>query len=902
MTVFVYAMVMTTAYTLLIAYFGIFQNFKNFNEKAQKIEENFISENKQFIKGQVERIGVRLKSDMRMLDRNIRTDLYHKVDTAGAFLTDLKKNLDNRIKGEDVGSIILCSLENFRWKYKNGYFFVFDKKGTVLYHGGRPEDKGKNVKELAEFNPMLSIFLNDAMKNGEATGYYPYFKPDKPDVQKQKLGYVKYFDKLGFYIVGSVYIDEAVRKVEHGVLNALEKLRYGKGGYGYYWAQKRDVVVMHPVNPEIVGKNMRNITSPDGVKVGEVIDKLAQEKGGGFLEYTWINPSIMKNDKKISYVKYIPSLDLIIGTGFYRENLRASIDNEKNSLFDLTKKNALKISLLLIFFYLVTTVGSLSLYRYLKALNKKQDEAFIALDQYKQVLDESSIVSRADLSGKITYVNDKFTEVSGYSKEEAVGANHNIIRHPSTPISVFRELWKTISDGKVWKGMIKNRRKDGEAYYMNATILPLKNELDEIIEYISASQNITELVENKSKMKSFSMTDILTGLGNKVKLLNDISQFQAPCLALIDIVNFKNINDLYGEAEGDRVLKGFGKSLIDYTNDTKYSVYRFHGDIFAVLGYGTCRETFPDDVKVLLKNILSVKYDVREESISCMTRAGISMERRNIVTCADAALKYAKKVGHNISIFDHERSEFKNMLGNKIEIIEQLNDALRENRVIGHYQPVYDLKQEKINKYECLMRVQKKDGTFLMPMEFLSIAKQSMIYTKLTLKIIDHAIHEFHNREDKVSINLSFEDLISHEVIDYLIQQVMEYGMSDRLIVEIVETEELTDYDEVEKTLMKLKETGLEIAIDDFGVGYSNYNYLNKIQADYLKIDGSITSLLLNNEKTRKLLESIVNFAKESDMQVIAEFVDSIEVADELKRIGVDYAQGYYFGKPEPLD
>ena len=184
------------------------------------------------------------------------------------------------------------------------------------------------------------------------------------------------------------------------------------------------------------------------------------------------------------------------------------------------------------------------LYIFSKKIKEIKKENHI-LKQYKGAIEESNIISTADLKGNITYVNDRFCDVTLYSKSEILGQPHNLLKGESSK-KIFQELWKTIQNKETWHGVLKNRRKDGQFYYVNITIKPILDDNDEIIEYIAIRHEITDLIHKTEELERILREDNLTKEGNRFKLLEDIKRFKKPSLALLDINRFGDINEFYG--------------------------------------------------------------------------------------------------------------------------------------------------------------------------------------------------------------------------------------------------------------------------------------------------------------------------------------------------------------------
>lgn len=247
------------------------------------------------------------------------------------------------------------------------------------------------------------------------------------------------------------------------------------------------------------------------------------------------------------------------------------------------------------------------------------------LNGYKLALDAGNIVSKSDLSGNITYVNDKFCEVSEFEREELIGKAHSIVRHPDNDSIVFQQLWETIQSKKMWTGILKNRKKDGGSYWVDMVIVPIMNEADEIVEYIAVRHEITKLIAQQEKLEHILTTDTLTEYGNRHLLMKDISEAENPSLALINIDNFREINDFYGHDFGDLLILEVANTIngiIGDRNSKKF--YRLDGDEFAILANGLDHETFIAKAKEIIATLAESHLIIRDEEITVQVTVSIS--------------------------------------------------------------------------------------------------------------------------------------------------------------------------------------------------------------------------------------------------------------------------------------
>lgn len=189
-------------------------------------------------------------------------------------------------------------------------------------------------------------------------------------------------------------------------------------------------------------------------------------------------------------------------------------------------------------------------------------------------------------------------------------------------------------------------------------------------------------------------------------------------------------------------------------------------------------------------------------------------------------------------------------------------------------------------------------GKIVSPFFFLDIAKKSGQYLQLTKRMIDSSFEYFKDKDFEFSINFTFEDISNEEVSNYVIEKIKELNIGNRVVFEIVESEEIDDFNLINGFFCTIRELGCKIAIDDFGSGYSNFEYLIKLDADYIKIDGSLIKDVLVSKGNENIITMIINFAKDQGFKTIAEFVSSKEILEKVKYLGVDYVQGYYIHEP----
>lgn len=521
------------------------------------------------------------------------------------------------------------------------------------------------------------------------------------------------------------------------------------------------------------------------------------------------------------------------------------------------------------------------------------------LDEYKKALENSAIVSKSDANGNIMYVNDAFCKISGYTREELIGKNQSILRPDDVSDEFYGRMWEQILNKQVWHGLIKNVSKEGRHYYEDLSITPIIDNDGEIKEFIAIKYDVTELIEKRKEIQQVYTIDKLTSLPNRSRFIEDVGEIVRPNIALINIDGFKNINDYYGIASGDALLKQVAEKLRGMLKHDLFRLYRLHADEFAILGKGILEiDEFVALVHHYEQEIEKTPFMVTEDQdITFSVTIGFGSGEQSLVK-ADMALKVAKTEHKEYFVYDEtlnlERQYEKNIL-----MVKRIKSAIEENRIVPYFQPILHIASGSIEKYESLVRMEE-GGDVIPPGAFLPVAKQTKQYFRLSEIMIEKVMEAIKNCRGSISVNLSMEDFSNEKMMDYLKERLENFEESDRLIFEILESEAIDNYDALLHSIKEIKQYGVHIAIDDFGSGYSNFTHVLQLAADFIKIDGSLIRDIDVNQNSRILVEGIIDFSKRLQMKTIAEFVENEEILNVLREIGVDYAQGYYIGKPLP--
>ena len=390
-------------------------------------------------------------------------------------------------------------------------------------------------------------------------------------------------------------------------------------------------------------------------------------------------------------------------------------------------------------------------------------------------------------------------------------------------------------------------------------------------------------------------TDSLTRLPNFVKLEEDIKKNEYNTLIIINIDSFKEANNFYGVKVGDVILKQFAMYLYEKTNKI-HKIYRLYSDEFAILAQENISKEFCIN---LINSINKEYYRYQDTDIQIRSSLGVVYNAKNrVIEKATIALRAAKKKKNLYEEFDNAL-ELQEEYSNHIRWSLNIKESLEKDNIIPYFQAIKDVKTGEIKKYECLARMVYKDEVYS-PILFLDIAKKAKYYPQITQRMIKKSFEYFKDKPDiSFSINYSIDDILNQETTNYLFDMLEEYKIGSQLIIELLENEEIQDFEHVKDFSKKLKQYNVSFAIDDFGSGYSNFSYILKLNVDFLKLDSSLIEFIDKDVSSKIIVKAIIEFAKDVNLKTIAEMVHKKEIEDILIDLGVDYVQGYYIGKPK---
>jgi diguanylate cyclase (GGDEF)-like protein/PAS domain S-box-containing protein len=546
------------------------------------------------------------------------------------------------------------------------------------------------------------------------------------------------------------------------------------------------------------------------------------------------------------------------------------------------------------------------------------------LENYQVAIDAHSIVAITDTQGVITHVNQKFCDISKYSRDELLGSTHKIINSGCHPRSFFKQMWSTIAQGNIWNGEICNRNKQGELYWVDTTIVPFKDRHGVLQQYIAIRTDITQLKQSEDHARYMALHDELTNLPNRRYMQDYMKQVIASnrskgaysAMIMLDLDNFKNINDTLGHSVGDNLLKMVAARLLLNTPQPN-PIIRLGGDEFLVILSNLSMQYEEAHDAVLqvankLKAELNKPYFLNEKSVHTTASSGVfifkdfNLSENAFLKYADMALYHAKGSGKNcIAVFDPLIEE---SIVSKAKLINDLRRALQNDEFELYYQRIVN-DSEQIIGYEALIRWQHPEKGLVLPGDFMAeIEKSSMIH-EVGKRVLSMACQQLKVWRDRpgcadwtISVNISVGQFRANNFDQDVIQLVHSFGICpSRLRLELTESMFYTDMDSSIEKMHRLIEAGFNFSMDDFGTGYSSLNYLRMLPLRQLKIDRAFVEHITDNPRDLAIVKTIIALAAALELNVVAEGVETQAQFQLLKDNGCTAFQGYYFGRPEAL-
>ncbi len=523
-----------------------------------------------------------------------------------------------------------------------------------------------------------------------------------------------------------------------------------------------------------------------------------------------------------------------------------------------------------------------------------------------------------DARGNIVEVNDAFSRITGFSREEAIGQTPRILSSGRQGSEFYSAMWSALLSTGQWSGEIWNRHKNGELYAEILTISAVRDEDGQAQHYVALFTDITAHKAHEQQLEHIAHFDALTGLPNRVLLGDRLQQAMLRCnrqnhalaVAFLDLDGFKAINDAHGHDVGDDFLIAVGMRMKSVLREED-SLARIGGDEFVAVLVDL---DTPEACEPVLQRLLLAAAEpvvLRGKSLSVSASIGVTIYPQDgvgadlLMRHADQAMYLAKQAGKNrYHLFDlaHDSAA-----KSQRDSLEEIRSAFEERQFVLHYQPKVHMRTGRAIGVEALIRWQHPLRGLLPPAAFLPTMDNHPISLEVGDWVIATALDQMvlwkaAGLHMPVSVNIGAGQLQQPEFAGRLAELLAAHPEvpAHWLELEILETSALEDITQVSEVMHACKALGVRFALDDFGTGYSSLTYLKRLPADMIKIDQSFVRDMLDDTEDRAIVEGVVGLARVFLREVIAEGVETTAHGAQLLQLGCELAQGYGIARPMP--
>ncbi|OOE89663.1 bifunctional diguanylate cyclase/phosphodiesterase [Salinivibrio sharmensis] len=526
-----------------------------------------------------------------------------------------------------------------------------------------------------------------------------------------------------------------------------------------------------------------------------------------------------------------------------------------------------------------------------------------------------------DAEGKIVAVNGGFSAITGYQESEVIGATPAILNSGRHDKSFFTEMWQQIVDHGRWKGEIWNRRKDGVVYPQRLSISVVKDEADNVVNYIGVFSDITKLKDSEKKLIDLAHYDSLTGLPNRLLLTSRVRQAMSMqsvqrnqiALMFLDLDQFKFVNDSHGHAVGDELLKLVSERLHGLLAEGD-TLARLGGDEFVILRLihtdnAACIRLSEDVIHAMNRLfVLDGGIDAQiGVSIGIAQYPDDTSSTEELLTFADSAMYHAKKSGRNTYAFYDDALTID--ANHKLRLAVELRQCVQNEELALFYQPQVDLVTGQIVGVEALLRWHHPERGLLSPLHFIEVAEERSIIHDITRWVVETGCRQLKAWHDagaliSMAVNISPRNLADVTFTQVVAEALEQTGADPRFLeLEITENTLIENQANALRVLEQPREKGVGIAIDDFGTGYSSMAYLKRYPISKLKIDRHFIKDIQSqspDEEEVAIVSAMIAMADSLGIGVVAEGIETLHQQTILHELGCTFGQGYLYRRPAP--
>lgn len=919
------------ALLVIVASHFLLKNHADNSQRLAALEQEFLQKGQDRVVQEVESAQDYIRYFVAQAETVLKEQARAEVLKAHTIATTIYAREHDRRPEAEVKTLITEALRGIRFFNGRGYIFIDDSAGTCILLPTSPSVEGTSLYDSQDdTGHYIMRGLLSAVDNTQGEGYsrYRWYPPQSEEQMLEKLTFVKKFEPYGWVMGAGDYLAHIEGDLKKQAIERLQAVHFGKYGYIFVMSQQGEILSTSGVSYQVSEPLNKEAQLLEKRIIAKIRNKAKQ--GGGFINYDWFLPNGEGPYPKISLVKNIEALDLILIAGFYPQEVKELLQEQVELLSQTQQEDRDQLYLFLIIVAVITLALSFIFSQWMKQkfaqyhqdIEQKKRELYRNEDQLQlasRVFDNASEgIMVTNAYNRIIAVNDAFVAITGYSSHDVMDKNPNFLRSGRHDETFYSDMWARLERDGQWSGEIWNRRKNGEVFPQWLSISTFLDEKGQVRNYIASIADLTERKAVEKKLEFLSDYDPLTNLPNRrlvghrvdqtinVNKQNNAKQF---ALLYIDLDHFKNINDSLGHGFGDAILQKVAKRLKSLLREGD-TVSRLSGDEFMILMSDldhvelavNLSERILHEVSRPLENDshLTVTPSI---GIAVYPNDGLSFDE--LLKNADAAVHFAKMQGRNN--YQFFTTEMNHQASQRLHIETELRKAIKNNEFELFYQPQFDLKNNQLVGCEALIRWQHPEQGLVSPDAFIPLSEETGLIIQVGRWVLQQACMQgakwisLSQTMVTMSVNVSVRQF-RPELVDEVRSALMESGLPPRaLVIEITESTLMHDEEATLVLLQELKNIGVQLSLDDFGTGYSSMAYLKRFNLDQLKIDRAFISDLPNDKDDAAITSAIIDVAHHFGLVTVAEGVETPEQVAFLANVGCVEGQGFLYEKPIPV-
>ncbi|NRA19443.1 MAG: EAL domain-containing protein [Oceanospirillaceae bacterium] len=909
---------------------GVFSYFllkdnSNYQRKLETLDREIRQQHQAQIKLEVKSARDYILYMNSRAEQQLREQSRTAVEQAHNIAVSIYQQQKDNFSQEQIKALIIASLRNIRFFKGRGYYYIFRLDSFTLLLPTATELEGTYLLDNPEgATPIRNVL--DSVDNPEKSGYasYRWYNPLQPKKLSEKISYSKVFKPFNWVIGTGDYVSSFEDDLRTAALERLTTLK----------SQSQANITVLDTHAKIIS----HLDSPDNPlqQAQRLRPELFAEilnfakKGGGFTNFSDLvnyQSAAMQVDR-LAYIETISPFGWVLIADMSSSRINAFIEKQRKQM-NLQSQSDLIMLFVVLAITGLLTLAMLYLYtywfkrifrNYQRSIDLQQRELSLNTQELKlaaRVFDSSNdAIMVTDANYKIIAANPASHRVTGYSNQEVLGQYPLFFASDPQDHLFYKQMAAIIKENGHWQGEVFQKHKSGKRYPIRLSISTCLGKDRKIMNYISVFSDITERKKTERQLIYLADFDPLTKLAKRHLIAQRVDEVicnskrtgnQKFALMLVDLDRFKNINDSLGHNVGDQVLQQVAQRLSANIRASDI-ISRLSGDEFIILVNHHKAESAATRLANRVLRDLAEPIKIGSHDLVVTPSIGIAIYPANgenfdaLLKNADAALHHAKSQGRNnfqyFTIDMHQRAS------EKLTLERGLRQALHNQQFELHYQAQYDLNSGRLVGCEALLRWHCPELNNPSPDKFIPVAEDTGLILPIGQWVLEQACLQAalwqSQGYEPIPIAVNVSSFQFNKNIVASVDRCLQKAKLDAkwLVVEITESALMHDPELTEQILIKLRQLGVKIALDDFGTGYSSLAYLKRFPIDKLKIDKTFINGLPGDKDDLVITRSIIDVARNLNMTIIAEGVETTAQELLLKSLGCHQMQGFLKAKP----